>query len=93
MSVNATLTRPTVAAPATLVLTVASNTGSQLALAAVVKDAGGNVLTGRTITWVSSNPNVAQVDATGVVTPVSAGNCVITASIGAVSDTLNLTVA
>src|SRR4029077_8597250 len=42
-------------------------------LAAQLKDAGGNVLTGRTIAWSSSNTAVATVDGTGLVTGVAAG--------------------
>ena len=49
-------------------------------LAAVTLDAAGNTLVGRTVTWSSSNPAVATVSATGLVTGVSAGIAIITAS-------------
>ena len=49
-------------------------------LAATLKDAGGNVLTGRVVTWVSSDTTVARVSSTGVVTAVRIGTAVITAS-------------
>jgi uncharacterized protein YjdB len=43
------------------------------------RDAAGNKLTGRKPTWSSINPNVASVDANGVVTGVGLGSSVITA--------------
>ena len=39
----------------------------------------------RTVTWTSSNPNVAKVDANGLVTGVSVGDATITATCGGVS--------
>ena len=47
---------------------------------AVLKDASGNVLQGRTVTWQSSNIAVATVNATGVITTVGAGTSTITAT-------------
>jgi uncharacterized protein YjdB len=47
---------------------------------AVLKDAGGNVLQGRTVTWQSSNSTVATVSATGVITTVGVGTTTITAA-------------
>ncbi len=49
-------------------------------LVATTKDAGGNVLTGRAITWASSAAAVATVDQTGLVTAVSAGSAQISAT-------------
>jgi len=45
-----------------------------------LKDAGGNVLSGRTITWSSSADSVAKVSSTGVVTAAGAGTASITAT-------------
>jgi trimeric autotransporter adhesin len=46
-----------------------------------LKDAQGNTLTGRTVSWTSSFPAIATVDATsGLVTAVASGTTVITAS-------------
>lgn len=42
----------------------------------------GEAVTGRTITWSSSNPSIAAVSSTGTVTPVSLGVVVITVSAG-----------
>ena len=47
---------------------------------ATLKDASGNTLTGRTVTWQSSNASVASVNGTGDVSAVAAGTSSITAS-------------
>lgn len=44
------------------------------------RDVQGNALTGRTVTWTSTQPSVATVSATGLVTAISAGTTSITAS-------------
>lgn len=54
--------------------------GSSYQLAVVTKDAGGNVLTGRVVTWGSSNTAVATVSGSGKVTAVAAGTATITAT-------------
>jgi uncharacterized protein YjdB len=59
---------------------------------AVLKDASGNVLTGRTTTWGSSNPAVATVSSAGLVTAVAAGTAVITGTSEAQSGSATLTV-
>jgi hypothetical protein len=51
--------------------------GSQQ-LSATVKDAAGNVLTGRAITWTSNAASVATVSGTGLVTAVASGSAVVT---------------
>ena len=48
-------------------------------LSATVFDAQHNPLSGRTITWSSNMPNVANVDANGLVTGVAPGSAIITA--------------
>src|SRR6266550_3005606 len=47
---------------------------------ATLKDASGNVLTGRTVTWSSSSPTIAGVSGSGVVTGLLAGSTMITAT-------------
>jgi uncharacterized protein YjdB len=47
---------------------------------ATTRDANGNTLTGRSVTWVSGNTAIATVDAQGLVTAVATGTAIITAS-------------
>jgi len=54
--------------------------GQTLQLAATPKDAGGNPLSGRVVTWASSNTAVATVSGSGLVTGVAAGSATITAT-------------
>jgi len=60
-------------------------TGATGDLAAVAYDAGGHVLTGRTVTWSSSDSVVATVGSTGTVTAVSPGSAHVTATVEGVS--------
>jgi uncharacterized protein YjdB len=62
-------------------------------VAAVLKDAGGNTLTGRTITWSTSNGAVATVSVTGQVAAAGAGSTTITATSEGISSTIVFTVA
>jgi len=54
--------------------------GDVLPLAAQLTDGQGTVLSGRVVTWTSSNPSVASVDGTGRVTAVAPGNVIVTAT-------------
>jgi hypothetical protein len=63
-------------------LTLAS--GSTTTVTATVTATDGRVVTGVTVTWTSSSPNVASV-AEGLITAVLVGSTTITASVGAVS--------
>lgn len=68
---------------ATIAVTVGSNVLAVAATTqatAVLRDGTGNVITGRPVTWSSSNNAVATVNATGVVTGVGQGKAVITAT-------------
>ena len=53
--------------------------GKTISFVVDTRDAAGNKLTGRRINWSSINPNVASVDANGVVTGVGLGSAIITA--------------
>ena len=66
--------------------------GATLQLTAAPRDAKGNPLTGRAVTWSSSAAGVASVDNAGIVTGVSAGAATITATADGVSGTVGLTV-
>src|SRR5690242_563880 len=59
--------------------TVTLQGGQTSQLTATLKDANGNVLTGRTVTWSSNNASVATVSGTGLVTASGAGTATITA--------------
>jgi uncharacterized protein YjdB len=59
---------------------------------AALKDASGNTLTGRTVTWTTSNALVATVSGTGLATSVALGTVTVTATSGGVSGTASLTV-
>ncbi|HEV2750218.1 MAG TPA: Ig-like domain-containing protein [Gemmatimonadales bacterium] len=62
-------------------------------LTATPKDANGNPLSGRAISWASSNTNVATVNTSGLVTGVTAGSVTITATSEGQSGTATITVA
>lgn len=47
--------------------------GSTIQLTAVTKDASGNVLNGKSVSWVSQSHSLASVDGNGLVTGVAAG--------------------
>ncbi len=54
--------------------------GQTVQLAATPKDAGGNALSGRVVTWTTNNAAVAAVSPSGLVTGVAAGPATITAT-------------
>src|SRR5207245_10297640 len=54
--------------------------GGTVQLQATLTDSGGNVLTGRTITWSSDNGSVATVSGAGLVTAAGTGSANITAT-------------
>jgi uncharacterized protein YjdB len=66
--------------------------GSTVSLNATTRDAAGNTLTGRAVTWTSSDPAVATVDGSGLVRGVAAGDATITATSEGRSGTAQVTV-
>src|SRR5438093_815821 len=72
--------------------TASIQTGSTQQLSAVTKDSAGNTLTGRVVTWSSSNTAVATVNSSGLVTGVAAGSATITAISEGKSGTAAITV-
>src|SRR6266853_896656 len=66
--------------------------GQTVQLTATPKDASGNPLVGRTVTWTSSNTSVGTVSASGLVTGVVAGSTTITATSEGKSGTSVVTV-
>src|SRR6266404_5801904 len=66
--------------------------GQTQQLTATLKDANGNILTGRTVTWSSNSTSVATVSSSGLVTAKVAGSATITATSEGKSGTSALTV-
>ena len=94
---NATLTVTTVppVPVASVSVSIASsslNPGQTTQATAVTRDANNNVLTGRSISWISSNSSVATVSGTGLVRAVAAGTAQITATSEGQSGNATLTV-
>jgi uncharacterized protein YjdB len=66
--------------------------GGGLQLTAVAKDSTGNILSGRLMTWSTSNSLIAAVTSAGLVTGVAAGSATITATSEGKSGTASITV-
>jgi uncharacterized protein YjdB len=66
--------------------------GNTEQLTATLKDTHNNILTGRTVTWSSSNNGVATVSGAGLVTAVATGNATITATSETIHGTSAITV-
>ncbi|MEP6779435.1 MAG: Ig-like domain-containing protein [Gemmatimonadaceae bacterium] len=65
--------------------------GGTQQLTAVIQDGPGNVLTGKPLTYASSAPTVASVSQDGLVTLLTAGNAIITATSETKSATVGVT--
>jgi uncharacterized protein YjdB len=72
--------------------TASVQAGQTVQLTATLKDANGNILTGRVVTWSSSNNTAASVNSSGLVTGSSAGSATITATSEGKSGTSAITV-
>ncbi|HST61033.1 MAG TPA: Ig-like domain-containing protein, partial [Longimicrobium sp.] len=66
--------------------------GPPVQLYVAARGAAGEVLTGRVITWTSSNPDVAPISPAGSLQALSAGEAVITATVEGISASFTLTV-
>jgi len=83
MSCKSDTTGPREVVVATVVVSLprtAFRAGESIQAAALPLDSSGGVVTGRTVSWSSSNPDVATVSASGLVKGISAGAAVISAS-------------
>ena len=67
--------------------------GGTMQLAASATDANGNVVTGLTAAWTTSNPAVATVSSNGLVSGISVGSATITATISGIAGSTGVTVA
>jgi uncharacterized protein YjdB len=66
--------------------------GLTVQLTATPKDANGNPLSGRTVTWATSNAAVATVSGTGLVSGVAVGSATLTATSEGINGTATVTV-
>ena len=81
------VTTVTVTAPrATIVV------GESLTLSAVVRDAQGQTMSGKTVAWSSSNATAASVSTLGVVTGLAEGDATITGSVEGKSGSVQLAI-
>src|SRR5690348_11025216 len=87
-----TVTSVPVASVTVTPATASVGVGQTTQLTAVTKDANGNVLTGRAVTWSSGNQAVASVNGSGLVTGVAAGSATITATSEGQNGTAAITV-
>ncbi|HMC68775.1 MAG TPA: Ig-like domain-containing protein, partial [Mycobacteriales bacterium] len=78
-SVSVTAVPVSVASVTVSPATASVQAGQTFQLTATPKDANGSALSGRTVTWTSSNGGVATVSGTGLVSGVAAGSATITA--------------
>src|SRR6266498_1021210 len=81
-----------VASVAVTPATASIQAGQTVQLTATPKDASGNTLSGRTVSWASSNTAFATVSASGLVTGKAAGSATITATSEGKSGTAVVTV-
>ncbi len=87
----------TVQSPPVATVTVTPGTatigaGATQQLTATLRDAGGNVLSGKVVAWASSDPTRGTVTQTGLVTAVAVGSTTITATSEGKSGTSLITV-
>lgn len=66
--------------------------GATVQLTAAVRDQFGNAMTGAAVQWSSSDPAVASVSASGLVTALAVGNVTVTASSGSATQNAALAV-
>ncbi len=90
-----TVSAPAPAPVSSIVVTLSATSiqvGQTSNASAVLRDALGNVLTGRSIAWSSSNTAIATVSASGIVTGGAAGSASIRATSEGVTGSVNVTI-
>ncbi len=90
-SINVTdvpVTSVTVSSPSSPIMRLSAT----LQATATMRDVNGNILTGRPVTWSSSNPAVATVSNAGLVTAAGLGNATITAESEGRAGSMNVSV-
>jgi uncharacterized protein YjdB len=87
---------PASVASVTVIVPTSLSVGSSAQASAVVKDASGNVLSGKAVAWTSATTSIASVSSTGVVTGLTSGTAQIRASadgvLGSATTTVSSTV-
>ncbi len=87
---------PTPPIPATIIISPESATlrslGETLRLTPAVRDQRGQIMSGVTVTWTSSDATVATVAASGLVTAAGNGTATVTATAGGVSARADITI-
>ena len=94
-TVSVTVGAPAPAPVANVSVTLSAttlNAGQSTQAVAVLRDAQGNTLTGRQVSWSSTNTQIATVSASGLVTAVAAGSASIVATSEQQSGAASLTV-
>ncbi|HEV7993598.1 MAG TPA: Ig-like domain-containing protein [Gemmatimonadaceae bacterium] len=89
---------PVPVVPSVATVTIVAPTGSldvggTLALATIIRDPTGAQLSGRTLSWATSNATIATVSGEGVVAGVAAGNVIISATVEGKTGSTQVTVA
>ncbi len=69
------------------------NVNGTLGMTATMRDASGNILTGRPVTWATANSNIATVDNAGVVTANATGSTTVSATSEGQTGSTTITVA
>src|SRR5216683_58126 len=91
-SAAVTVTQVPVATVAVTPAAASTTVGQAVQLTATPRDSTGAPLSGRTVTWASSNPGVATVNVSGLVTGAAAGSATITATSETKSGTSAITI-
>lgn len=92
-NINKSFTDSISISPISALLYVSEASPQNLYLVATITDPFGNPLSGQSVTWSSSNTNIVTVTSNGYLTAVSAGEAIVSASIGTdVSDQVIVTV-
>src|SRR5207302_655296 len=89
---SVTVTQVPVATVSVSPATATVQAGQTVQLLATPKDANGAALSGRTVTWSSSNTSVATVSSSGLVSGVTPGSATVTAASEGKTGTASITV-
>jgi uncharacterized protein YjdB len=92
-SANVTVVQVSVASVSVALTAASVQIGQPVSATATTRDASNAVITGRPVSWSSSNLSVATISGTGAITAVGAGVTTITATSENVTGTATLTVA